>query len=150
MQVGATNGRAMTRSERSVTLVYLDPGVVALEPERAEAGSERVTVPGAVEALGYLADGQHELVLLGDDAEAVVGSLPIEIRAEAELPVDPEPGSWLITDDPEGCMRRPRGLRTILVGPKRAPSHRPMARCDLEARDLSTAVIEILSREAMA
>jgi hypothetical protein len=132
-----------------VTRVYLDPGVVD-QPAAANAvRGQHVAAPEAVDALNHLADGAHELVLLGRARPRGLDALPIEVRTEPRLPDEPPPGSWLITDDPDGCETRPRGLRTILIGPKRPPSHRPTVRCDLEARDLSAAVIEILAREAM-
>jgi hypothetical protein len=143
-------GRAMARSRSDLIHVYVDPGVVALEPERSDASGDPVTVPGAPEALGYLADALHEVVLLGYAEVPRIEGLPADIRVEAELPSHPDAGSWLITDDPDGCGRRAPGLRTILVGPRRAPTNRPTVRCDVEARDLGAAVMEILAREAMA
>ncbi len=132
--------------------IYLDPGVIALGVGAGEPGTGQRTVPapGAAEALGYLADTNYQLVMLGGDARPSIEGLPVAVATATEVPDQPEPGSWLITDDPDECLHRPPGLRTILVGPKRAPSHRPAPRCDLEARDLSAAVIEILAREAMA
>jgi hypothetical protein len=47
------------------------------------------------------------------------------------------------------CGDHRPGLRILLVGPKPAPSPRPTPRCDAEARDLSTAILEILSRDVM-
>jgi hypothetical protein len=41
------------------------------------------------------------------------------------------------------------GVRSLLVGPRPAPSPRPTPRCDAEARDLASAVLEILSRDVM-
>jgi hypothetical protein len=134
----------------SLTRVYLDPSVVVAPEGAAGGGSSHGTAPDAVEALGHLADGGHELLVLGTETPPALANLPLEVHAISEIPEDPGAGSWLITDDPDSCSQRPRGLRTILVGPKRAPSNRPAARCDLEARDLSAAVIEILAREAMS
>jgi hypothetical protein len=62
----------------------------------------------------------------------------------------PQSGSWLVTADPRQCQRRPAGVRTILVGPRRPPGPRPTAHCDVEARDLVAAAIEIITREAMS
>jgi hypothetical protein len=135
-----------------VTRVYLEPGVV-LVPEGVGGGSggdHLAAAPEAIEALGYLADGGHELVILGEGDLPILDQLPIAVRTTAQLPDEPGPDAWLITSDPEECGVRRRGLRTILVGPKRASTHRPAARCDLEARDLNAAVIEILAREAMS
>jgi hypothetical protein len=56
----------------------------------------------------------------------------------------------LLTIDPSVCSgERPAGVRTILVGPRRPPDRRPTARCDVEARDLSAAVMEILVRDTL-
>lgn len=139
-----------------MTRVYLRPGVLAIAPEEARAGGgEPVAVPGAVDALGHLADGSHELIVLGDPGRPLpsldaLEEGTIDVRSEAIPSSDLPAGSWLVTDEAEACTRVPRGVRTILVGPKRAPSHRPTARCDLEARDLAAAVMEILAREAMS
>jgi hypothetical protein len=92
--------------------------------------------PGATAMLARLGDAGLEVVVVdGDTAAAAV--------EHADSP------GWLITDDPRTCGRRSPTVRTILVGPRRPPSRGPVVRCDLEARDLSTAVLEILTHEAM-
>jgi hypothetical protein len=71
--------------------------------------------------------------------------------------VDPETGpppdaaGWLVTRDAAVCgrARHQRAVRTILVGPAepgRGLAHRP---ADLEARNLTAAVLTILAEEAM-
>jgi hypothetical protein len=132
-------------------MVFLDPGVVTvLEPASDRRGPGRlVAVPGAAESLA----------LLGDPARiAVIGDAPLidvpelaTLHARAAIPDDFPPGSWFITSDPTWCEgERPSGLRSILVGPKRPPARRPVLRCDVDARDLNAAVLEILVRETMA
>jgi len=140
-----------------MTRIYLAPGVVVLAPGRTTGAGggpadelEGAVVPGVADALSHLADGTHEVVLLADAPPRGLEPLDVDMHCEPALPGRAEPGSWLITDDPEACQHVPHGIRTILVGPKRAPTHRPTPRCDLEARDLNAAVIEILASEAMA
>jgi len=87
----------------------------------------------------------------------IARELPSELAAAlpgldtiSELPDDPPPDSWLVTTDPAWCERpRPSGLRTILIGPRQSPGPRRSAYCDVIARDLSAAVMEILTRQVM-
>jgi hypothetical protein len=71
------------------------------------------------------------------------------VTGSTTLPDEPPAGSWLITVDPELCLERRPPMQTLLVGPRAAPSPRPAPRCDVEARDLASAVLEILKREVM-
>ena len=128
--------------------IYFEPRVMTMASGTDHA-SAAVPVPGAAEALGHLA-GSYELVVLGDAPEPVLDALEVPVRAQRDMPSGPAHGSWLITDDPATCVTRPPGLKTILVGPRRPPTNKPTLRCDVEARDLSAAVVEILTREAMS
>ena len=103
----------------------------------------------ALSTLGLLAD-THDVVVLTD---AVLpgaddgASLPTTSELAAEHPS----GAWFLTLDPNACAdERPVGVRTILIGPRRPPERRPAVRCDVEARDLSAAVMEILVRDTLA
>jgi len=92
--------------------------------------------PGAGALLARLGEAGLEVVVVDGDTAAAA--------------VETTSGSgWLITDDPRACGRRSPTVRTILVGPRRPPARGPLVRCDLEARDLSAAVLEILAHEAM-
>jgi hypothetical protein len=127
--------------------IYLEPRVMSAQTGSALSdGGAPVT--SAVEALEHLADS-YELVVLGDPPRGVLDAFEVPVTGAHDLPTEPAPGSWLITDDPTSCMDRPPGLQTILVGPRRAASNRPAPRCDVEARDLNAAVVEILTRQAM-
>jgi len=129
--------------------VYLEPGVMA-QPTGADlVGDPSAPLPGATAALGHLADS-YELVVLRDPEPGVLEALDLPVRGASDLPSEAAHGSWLITDDPTSCLDRPPGLQTILVGPRRPPSNRPAPRCDVEARDLNAAVVEILTRQAMS
>ena len=99
--------------------------------------------PGAAAALERLERAGHEVV---DRRDAPAGSL--------DVPAAPPGGdrrrrAWHLTASPEGCVDREAGVTTILVGPRRPAGRGPTRRCDLEARDLGAAVLEILAREAM-
>ena len=129
--------------------IYLEPGVMAQPTGADRAGDASSPLPGAAAALGHLADS-YELVVLRDPEPEVLEALDVPIRGGSGLPSEAAHGSWLITDDPWTCVDRPPGLQTILVGPRRPPTNRPAPRCDVEARDLNAAVVEILTRQAMS
>ena len=104
-------------------------------------------MPDAADQLAHLMEAGLDVVLLGDSDADVDGVLSTA-RRDAEMPADPPRGSWFLTADPETCGERKVGLRTLLIGPRTAQT-RPGPRCDTEARDLSSAVLEVLSRDVM-
>jgi len=132
-----------------VNRIYLEPGVMAQQTGRERSDDAAVPLPGAAEALSHLAD-TYELVMLGNPPRRVLDALDVPVRGASDVPSGPAHGSWLITDDPSSCLDRPPGLQTILVGPRRPMSNKPTPRCDVEARDLNAAVVEILTRQAMS
>ena len=117
----------------TMTDIYIERGVA--------------TMPDAADQLRHLTDTGHRVFVLGE--------LPSTMQDIAQIePVEglPEPaakGSWLLTTDPQLCGDRRPPLSSMLVGPRAAPSPRPAPRCDADARDLASAVLEILGREAM-
>jgi hypothetical protein len=115
-----------------MTTIYVDSSVALL--------------PDAPNRLGHLTDAGHSVVLVAeaDDRANAQGIWTSRIE---ELPADPPRGSWFMTANPATCHDWQAGLSTLLIGP-RDDSPRP-TRCDLTARDLSTAVLEILARDAM-
>jgi hypothetical protein len=62
---------------------------------------------------------------------------------------DEERDAWFLTSDPERCASRRAGIRSILIGPGPASHRAAIHRCDIQTRDLKSAILEILSREAM-
>lgn len=122
-----------------VTTIFLEPNLLALEQS-----------DDATTQLRYLAESGAELVVvshgpLADWDELGIASLRYERSAERG-----RRGDWWLTADPADCARRPgRGVVSMLIGGTLAASVGPTARCDLSARDLRGAVLEILSREAM-
>jgi hypothetical protein len=114
--------------------VFIERGSLSLGG--GVATGER-TPPSAEHALAKLRDAGYEVTI-------------VEPPTDQAVIAGPTAGSWLVTSDPRHCERRPAGVRTILVGPRRPPGPRPTARCDVEARDLAAAVIEILTRDAMS
>jgi hypothetical protein len=98
--------------------------------------AELAETPGAAASLDHLVAAGHEIVVLEPDSSAIG-----DCAAGAS--------GWLLTSSVEACGRRPRGITSVLVGPRRPAGRGPRARCDLEARDLASAVLEVLSREAM-
>jgi hypothetical protein len=122
--------------------VYLDPSAVFV---RFGDGEENALAPDAPAAVRDLADTGHEAVLLADGELSLPEALGGIGRA-----ADPEPGlrAWMITGDRRRCRERSPWLRTVLVGGGPAPDN-DRWRCDAEAADLRSAVIHIVSREAM-
>jgi hypothetical protein len=133
---------------QAIPAVYLDPDVILAQP-----GSDRVdeqTISSdAREPLQTLAETGHELVLVSDRPVDLPDAFP-PITETDSLEGDRSRGAWFLTADPEHCGQRRAGLRSILVGPGPATRMAEIHRCDLRSRDLRSAVIEILSREAMA
>ena len=109
--------------------------------------SSAASMPEAADYLRHLTDTGHAVNVLGDLPEALA-DIP-SVAGSASLPDEPAIGSWLITVDPELCLERRPQMQTMLVGPRAAPSPRPAPRCDVVARDLASAVLDILKREAM-
>jgi hypothetical protein len=115
-----------------MTNIYIDPIAASM--------------PDAADHLRHLVDTGHRVHVLGEPP-AALADLPI--TAADTVAGTPSAATWLVTADPELCAERRPSVTTILVGPRVAPSPRPAPRCDVEARDLASAVLEILSREAM-
>jgi hypothetical protein len=133
---------SQARAERdvsSVTTIYLEPNLLALE-----------TADEAATQLRYLADWGAELVLVSDGPLPEWDDLGVPtLRCEA-TPDGGRRGDWWLTADPADCSRRPgRGVTSVLIGGAVGAGAGPTARCDLGARDLRGAVLEILSRQAM-
>jgi hypothetical protein len=131
--------------------VFVDVGVLMVSepsPDRRHDG-RRVIAPGAADAIQLLLES-HEVVVIADAPLEDVDEL-VAASTSPRVPDAFPTGSWYITGDGAWCEGdRPSGLRSILVGPRRPPGRRPTLRCDIEARDLSAAVMEILVRETMA
>ena len=141
-----------------VSRVYFEHSALALagvaEASPRSAGGRDphdVIAPGAVEGVTHLREAGLEAVILADNGSSagLGGLVSPPVAVETRLPERPPPGTWLVTGDPERCALRSRGVRTILVGPRRPATRRPVARCDQEARDLAAAVLQILADEAM-
>jgi hypothetical protein len=139
-----------------MTRVYLEPTAILLAgplPAGAAAGPSH-PAPGAIDAIDNLREAGHEVFLYREPASSEQELVELATLAGlqiAGLPGQPVgPGDWLITADPRQCERRLAGVRTILVGPRRPPGPRPTAHCDVQARDLGAAAIEVLTREAMS
>jgi hypothetical protein len=116
-----------------MTAIYVDPSASS--------------VPDAMGHLRHLVETGHDVFLIGSVPPARAADLGAAL-VDA-VPDDAPRGSWFVTADAATCADRQPGLRTLLVGPRPAPSPRPTPRCDAEARDLASAVLEILSRDAM-
>ena len=131
-----------------MSLVYVDPSALLLPPIDPSTDDEHVA-PGAHDAVEHLVDAGFEVILLGDGA-AADGDMPRGVRHVAELPEHLDADSWYLTGEPHPAFGRPRGGTTVLVGPRRPQGKVPLPRFDLETRDMASAAMEILTREAMA
>ncbi len=123
----------------AVTTIFLEPNLLALE-RSDEAATQ----------LRYLAESGAALVVVSDR--------PLHDWDELRVPglrYEPDAsrgrrGDWWLTADPADSARRPgRGVLSMLIGGTVAASIGPTGRCDVGARDLRSAVLEILSRDAM-
>jgi len=132
-----------------VTRIYLDPTALVLASGGPETGDEHVA-PGATDAVGHLVDAGFEVIVLGEAAPDAVRQLPAGVGHATALPEHLAGDAWYLTGEPYPSFGRPRGGTTVLVGPRRPAGKIPLPRFDLEARDMPSAAMEILTREAMA
>jgi hypothetical protein len=132
-----------------VTRIYLDPTALVLPSASPEGGDEHV-VPGTVDAVAHLVDAGFEVIVLGNVAAVPLRELAKEVGHEPQLPAHLDHDDWFLTGDPHPAFGRPRGGTTVLVGPRRPAGKVPLPRFDLEARDMPSAMMEILTRQAMA
>ena len=131
--------------------VYLDRDAITVRrpADDRRVGATQEIVPGAGEALRYLFEARCDIVLVGRLPTELLHGLGVPVRFSGNVEAG-EGATFLITADPASCEHeRTPGVTSILVGPHRPPGPRPTAHCDIEARDLATAVMEILTHEAM-
>ncbi len=122
-----------------MTTIYLEPNLLALE-----------TTEEATTQLTHLREWGASLVVVADGPIGEWDDLGIEgLRYERSFD-GARRGDWWLTADPAECARRPgHGVRTVLIGGTIGPSTKPAARCDMVARDLRGAVLDILAEQAM-
>jgi hypothetical protein len=131
-----------------VTRIYLDPTALVMSTGGTE-GAEHVA-PGAADAVANLVEAGFEVVLLGDAVHSSLAHLPVEVGHADALPPHLDQDAWYLTGEPHPEFGRPRGGTTVLVGPKRPAGKLPPPRFDMETRDIASAAMEILTRQAMA
>jgi hypothetical protein len=123
----------------AVTTIFLEPDLLRLE-----------TTEEAATQLRYLAEWGARLVVVADEPLDEWEALGVSALRYAPSASAGRRGDWWLTAEPGKCAERPgRGVRTVLIGGTIPPSTHPTARCDLVARDLRGAVLEILARQAM-
>jgi hypothetical protein len=133
-----------------VIRVYVDPTAVVLPSSLGPAVADEPAAPGVCEALQHLVDAGCDVVLLSEEPPSTLEPLPEGVHLSADLPEKMERGAWFLTAEPNGRFGRPHGTTTVLVGPRRPPGPIPLPRFDVEARDLPSAVMEILTHQAMS
>jgi len=131
-----------------VTRIYLDPTALVLSTGGTE-GVDHVA-PGATDAVANLVEAGFDVVLLGGAAADPLRGLPSAVGHADELPEHLDQDAWYLTGEPHPVFGRPRGGTTVLVGPRRPAGKLPLPRFDMETRDLPSAAMEILTRQAMA
>ena len=131
-----------------MTRIYLDPSALILASAGPESGGDHVA-PGAVEAVARLVDAGFEVFVLGPASDQALGELAASVGREATLPDHLDGDAWYLTGEQHPAFGRPRGGTTVLVGPRRSAGNVPLPRFDLEARDIASAAMEILTRQAM-
>jgi hypothetical protein len=132
-----------------VTRIYLDPTALVLPSGGPDTGDEHVA-PGATDAVAHLVEAGFEVIVLGDAASEPLRQLPHEVAREPALPEHLDHDAWYLTGEPYPSFGRPRGGTTVLVGPRRPAGKLPLPRFDMETRDMASAAMEILTRQAMA
>ena len=128
--------------------IYLDPTTLLLD-HAAEQPADQLA-PGVPEAVARLLDTGCEVVVLGDGPAVGDRALPPGVGHVSALPDRLQPDDWYLTAEPHPAFGRPVGGTTVLVGPRRPPGALPPPRFDVEVRDLASAAMEILTRQAMA
>jgi hypothetical protein len=131
-----------------VTRVYLDPTALTLPSSGADQGAGHVA-PGATEAVERLVDAGFEVIVLGPAGAGPLRELAAAVAREATLPDHLDDDTWFLTGDSYPSFGRPRGGTTVLVGPRRPAGKVPLPRFDVETRDMASAAMEILTRQAM-
>lgn len=120
-----------------MTDIYIDASVAGM--------------PDALDQLAHLADTGHRVLVIRAPVGTVTrpGATPHGLEEILEMP-DPLPAKgWFVTTDPARCSDRPAGLRTLLIAPGHGDGPRPTIRCDGIARDVRSAVLDILAHDAM-
>jgi hypothetical protein len=126
-----------------VTRVYVD-----LDAVSSGTGESRSSDREAVRSLEHLVEAGHEVVLVCDGDAVPVALGEIATTAVAAAPTELTETAWYLVSDVDRCRDRTTRLRTVLIGSLPAPG--AIHRCDRVARDLMTAVLEILADEAMS
>lgn len=134
--------------------VYIDAEAL-LGPATPGATRSRALLEAA-RACGNLRALGHRVILVGaaasqgrDDAS---GRNEPTAGTRAGRPVLPDEAvGWLLSGDPSTCERARHGrrLRTVLVGPWTAGRTAMERPADVVARDLSDAVLTVMTTEAM-
>lgn len=132
-----------------MTAIYVDPSALLLPTIEAGGAADDHVEPGASEAVRHLVEAGFDVVLLAPEGSLLPGLLD-DVRREPTLPDHLDAGSWYLTGEPYPSFGRPRGGITVLVGPRRPEGKVPLPRFDLTARDMASAAMEILTRDAMA
>ena len=124
--------------------VYVRRDVLTV-PHFDRDGRRSPPAPDAGNALEALEACGWEVVVL----DASPAGEPPDAFGRAAQHAEPGAGAWLLTDQvADARWARPLGLRTALVGPTAGEGLHPQ-RCDFAFRDLRTAVLEILARDAV-
>lgn len=130
-----------------MTRVYVDHELLVVSAPGTADEAPAPRAPDAPDALRHLAEAGHELVVVGPSPVDLGNDGPI-VRWQAALGKGRLSG-WYLTADVRRCSTaRQHGLSTVLVGPPVSSTMSP-ERCDREARDLTTAALEILATDVM-
>ncbi|HEY8871107.1 MAG TPA: hypothetical protein VIM30_17190 [Candidatus Limnocylindrales bacterium] len=131
-----------------MSVIYLDRSATALGGFASDFEARDALSSDAIDALRLLRDSGHELVFVeGEDG------VPLELRGLGRVVPDVPTGgtepAWFVTGELGRCASQRPGLTTVLVGPSVSGAAPSVVRCDLAARDLRAAAMEVLAREAM-
>ena len=132
-----------------MTAIYVDPSALFLSSSADPGAPDEHVEPGGAAAVRHLVEAGFDVVLLAPEGEPVPDLSP-DVRRASQLPEHLDQDAWYLTGEPHPAFGRPRGGTTVLVGPRRQPGRLPLPRFDMEARDMASAAMEILTRDAMA
>jgi hypothetical protein len=104
--------------------------------------------PGSADALGHLSEAGFDIVVI-TAADATLPGAFASLPSLERVPDPLEAAAWYLTGETNAAADRPRGGRTMLVGPRPPAGPVPPPRFDATARDMASAAIAILAREAM-
>jgi len=130
-----------------VTPVYVAVGAASIEAAASNGGPPPVD-PEAIRALRHLAEeGVTVFVVTAGGHEPANELRDVAHKVVDAVRTPPDDVAWYLTSDVERCQGSSLRLKTVFIGG--TPAAGSVRRCDLVARHVQAAAMEILASEAM-